>query len=345
MKLLICPLDYSGDGKVSHTGLHISSLNTAKVLHSAGLDVQVRPIVGAFKPLKPTLKGALLDNLVQQLNPTHVVTCAFWMPPADMRALCLKYPDVEFAVNCHSNIAFLQVEPGGLAMLRQYVDLEICTLNFHVTGNCRDFVTAILGSWRAPCGYLPNLYYLDGLTPTHQRIMPGGTIRIGEFGALRPFKNHTVGAWAALGIAGALNTNVEFYINTRDDGGGQRILQSLHSIMDGLPYAKLITIPWQPWPDHRRTVRHMHLLIQPSFTETFLLVAADAVAEGTPVVGSNVIEWLPAHWQADPDDVEDVVRVGLQLLNDQRAQFQGVQALRRNNDSGVTAWKVYLGVM
>jgi hypothetical protein len=319
---------------VCHTGLHISSVNTAKVLVNAGLDVQVRPIKNA----------AALDLLIQQLQPTHIVTCAFWMKAPAMQALVMKHPRVQFAVNCHSNIAFLQVEPNGLALLREYIDLEIQSCNFHVTGNSMGFTEAIIGSWRAPCGYLPNLYYLDGLTQMSRELYQGGTLRIGTFGALRPFKGHTVAAWAALGIAGALNTNVEYTFNTRDDGGGQRILQAVHSIMDGLPYAKLNIIPWQPWPAHRRTVRNQHLVIQPSMTETFLVVAADAVAEGVPVVGSNVVEWLPKHWQADPDDVEDVVRVGLQLLADRRAKHQGLHALQANNVSGVQAWKTYLGV-
>ena len=341
MRLLICPLDYSG-GAVSHTGLHISSMNTAKVLFNSGIDVQVRPIVGGTYPVRPNLKGVLLKDLIKQFNPTHVVTCAFWMPVSDMKLVCSQNPNVKFAVNCHSNIAFLQVEPNGLKMLKDYIDLEMISLNFFVSGNCQDFVNAINGSWRAPCQYLPNLYYIDQHTPTNQNLFCGGTLRIGEFGALRAFKNHAVAAWAALGIAGALNTNLEFYVNTRDDGGGKRILVALHAILDNLPYAKLIEIPWQAWPDHRRLVRNMHLLIQPSFTESFLLVAADAITEGVPVVGSNVIEWLPKHWQADPDDVEDVVRVGLQLLNDRRAQQQGIRALQRNNETGVSAWKEYL---
>src|ERR1700733_10580929 len=201
MRLLITPLDYSGKAGVSHTGLRVSCLNTAKVLVNAGLDVLVVPIVSAFA--NPKIPGQNLDELIQQYSPTHVVTAAFWEPIPDVSALSLKYPYVQFDVNCHSNIAFLQVEPKGISILRQLVDLEMSSTNFHVSGNSHNFVAAVTGSWKSPCAYLPNLYYLDGTTPTSQPLYAGGTLRIGCFGAPRPMKNLTVAAWAALGIAGA----------------------------------------------------------------------------------------------------------------------------------------------
>jgi hypothetical protein len=343
-KLFICPLDYSGKPGVSHSGLHVSSLNTTKVLRENGVDANCYPVVSAFPIPNPPPTITTIQELCLFHEPTHVVTCAFWVAPGDMQKLCLEFPQILFAVNCHSNIAFLRVEPGGLSNLRALVDLETTSMNFHVAGNSHGFEQAVTGPWRAPCAYLPNLYYLDGLTPTNQPLPPGATLRIGTFGALRPEKNHTTATWAALGIAQARNCQLEYFVNTRNDGEGKRILAAIHAIMDGLPYAKLIEVPWQAWPAHRRLVRSMNLLIQPSFTETFLLVAADAVAEGVPVVGSDCIEWLPRHWKADPDNVEDCTRVGLTLLSDHRAQAQGLAALQRNNILGVAAWKGYLGL-
>lgn len=341
MRLLITPYDYSGKPGVSHTGLHISSLNTMKVLRQSGIDCLVFPVVGAFPHKDRT--GEDIDTLIQRHNPTHVVTCAFWIPPAEVQRLVLKWPYVEFAINCHSNIAFLQAEPGGLKMARALVDLEQTSHNFHLSGNSREFVSTVESAWESPCAYLPNLYYVDHTVREYRRQWQGGPLRIGAFGALRPLKNPTVSAFAALDIARNLSTDLEFYINVgRNDGWGDRTLRSVHEIIDNLPYAKLIEVPWQSWPEHRRTVRHMHLLLQPSFTESFNLVTADGAAEGIPSVVSNAIEWAPWNWKADPDSTLQVARTGLALLFDRSAGRDGLHALQRNNAAGVSAWEVFL---
>jgi hypothetical protein len=69
---------------------------------------------------------------------------------------------------------------------------------------------------------------------------------------------------------------------------------------------KLVATGWLPWA--RQLVGTMHLLLQPSFTESFNVVTADGVHQGVPSVVSDAIDWAPARWQANPDDAEDVVR-------------------------------------
>jgi hypothetical protein len=88
----------------------------------------------------------------------------------------------------------------------------------------------------------------------------------------------------------------------------------------------------------------MHLLIQPSFTESFNLVTADGAAEGIPSAVGDAIEWVPQHWKGIPDDANDIARVGLNLLVDRASGRDGLHALQRNNDMGVAAWKHYLYV-
>ena len=64
-------------------------------------------------------------------------------------------------------------------------------------------------------------------------------------------------------------------------------------MMNGLPHVRLVENAWQTWPQFRQTVRHMHLLLQPSYTESFNVVTADGIAEGVPSVVSDAIEWAP----------------------------------------------------
>jgi len=86
----------------------------------------------------------------------------------------------------------------------------------------------------------------------------------------------------------------------------------------------------------------MHLLIQPSYTESFCMVVGDGIAEGVPSVVSEAIDWAPQHWQADSDDVFDIARAGRHLLSDCHAAHDGLQSLKHYVEKGVTFWKTYL---
>jgi glycosyltransferase involved in cell wall biosynthesis len=86
----------------------------------------------------------------------------------------------------------------------------------------------------------------------------------------------------------------------------------------------------------------MHLVLQPSYTESFNVVTADAIAEGVPVVTSDAINWVPTHWQACADEPRDVARVAEQLLRDPNAARDGRAALERFIELGVSGWIRFL---
>ncbi len=334
-KLMLCPLNFMGWSQISHTGLGISAVNTARVLREVGINAIVRP----------ARNTAEIQHLIHEEQPTHVVINALWVPEADLNAMVHLNHHVAFAVLVHSNIAFLQVEPNAIALLKKAVDLELTSVgNFSVAANSRNGVRGIQEAWEAPCTYLPNLYFLDETARSQRPKWSGGTLRIGAFGALRPLKNPTGSAFAALAIATNLGANLEFHINSgRKDGGWtDRLLNSVNAIFAGLPHAKLVQNPWQPWGGFRRLVRGMHLLLQPSFTESFNVVSADGVAEGIASVVSDVIEWAPDWWKCSPDDTNDIARVGRTLLSDSHTGRDGLEALTRHNDDGTKAWVEWL---
>ena len=195
------------------------------------------------------------------------------------------------------------------------------------------------------CLYLPNLYDIERvhrkpITSAHDHRV----LRIGSFGALRLLKNHTAAASAALLIAERKRSDLEFWIsvNRKEGVGADGVLHSLKNMFHGLHWAKLVEHPWEMWPDFRRTVAHMDLTMQVSFTETFNITAADSVAEGVPVVTGPAIEWVPASWQADVDTSSDIARVGLALLGDPQAADEGLEALRHYMKVGTEHWLHYL---
>jgi hypothetical protein len=253
----------------------------------------------------------------------------------------MKFPSTHFAVNCHSNVGFLQADTNGVRLLREGLDIEAGAWNFHIAGNSSKFCRWVTDTYQAPCTYLPNLYFLEGV-PLSPRTYSGGTLRIGAFGATRPLKNFMSAAAAAIEISNRLRTDIELWVSAGRQEGGGGILDAVRAMTAGLVNVKLVESGWQSWPAFRRTVRHMHLLLQPSYTESFNMVTADGVAEGVPSVVSDAIDWAPPHWKAHADDVFDIARVGRHLLYDRHAVEDGWRALERHNHEGLTAWKRFL---
>jgi hypothetical protein len=349
-KVLFVPLDHAegyeygeyGDYNaryhgphVSHTGLAISALNTAKVLRANGVNAVVRPV-------KDT-KG--IEYWIEKEQPTNVVINALWFPTADLQALVNLRTDIQFVLLIHSNISFLQVEPLGVGLMRAALDLSTTALgNFRVAFNSLPAALGIGDAYGNVVRYLPNLYFLDGMTNTNLPKWAGGTIRIGAFGALRALKNPTTSAAAALSIARNLGTDLEFHINTgRDDMGGQSVLvKAVESFVQGIPGVTLVKDNWSAWTGFRKLVRHMHLLLAPSYTESFCMVVADGIAEGIASVVGTAIPWTPDKWQSDPDSVDEVMKTGLLLLEDKYSGIEGIKALTKNNVVGLGYWKAWL---
>jgi hypothetical protein len=117
---------------------------------------------------------------------------------------------------------------------------------------------------------------------------------------------------------------------------------TVREILAHSPHCTLKQLGWCSWPDFQRTIRTMHLLLQPSFTESFNMVSADGVAQGVPSVVSDAIDWCPDHWQAAADDTMDIANKGIALLHDPSAPADGLAALRKHNRHGILDWGDYL---
>jgi hypothetical protein len=225
------------------------------------------------------------------------------------------------------------------------MELEMGTHNVHLAGNSRRFCEWIRFAFAAPCAYLPNLYYLDGCPNWHLKSFGGGALRIGVFGATRPLKNLMSAAAAALEIARGFRVPLELWLSAgRAEGGGESVLGAVQEMLQGLPGVTLKLNGWQSWPSFRKTISHMHLLLQPSYTESFNMVTADGVAEGIPSVVSEAIDWAPDDWKADVDDVLDIARVGRRLLCDARAAEDGFRALQSYVAHGIHSYKHYFAI-
>jgi hypothetical protein len=336
LHVILAYKNFAAHKNISHIGLGVAAINTAKVLRREGIQTTVVPVVSA---------ADLCSYLLRTPGVDHVIISAPWIPTLELAKLAQEYPEVQFAVNCHSNVGFLQADRNGVKLIREIIELEQATHNVHLAGNAERFCRWVESAFGKPCAYQPNLYYIDAHAghPIHPHpIGHSGPLRIGIFGATRPLKNLMTAAAAALEISRALRVPLELWLSGgRAEGGGESVLGAISEMLCGLPNVTVKSNKWQSWPQFRQTVGHMHLLLQPSYTESFNMVTADGIAEGVPSVVSGAIDWAPAHWQADVDSASDVARVGRHLLHDPHAAREGLEALTHYVQNGVAAYRKY----
>src|SRR5258708_3341389 len=107
--LLLAYKNFAAFAGISHIGLGVAALNIAKVLMRHGIKATVLPI----------LSSAALDQyLDKDPTVTHVEIAAPWIPTKELQQLIFKHHNVTFAVNCHSNVGFLQADTNGVRLLR-----------------------------------------------------------------------------------------------------------------------------------------------------------------------------------------------------------------------------------
>ena len=334
VKLIIAHRSYGNDGSVSHAGLGICAINTAKTLNAHGVKTYVWPVTGT---------DLLQKNLAATPNITHVLIQAPWIETKVLANIAARYPDIQFAVNCHSNVGFLQTEPQAVTKVLDLIELEQVTSNIHCSGNSQHFCDWVWEAYQAPAEHLPNLYYLDELAQSPRPVWNGGTLRIGIFGAPRAQKNVMTGVAGAIQIAQMLKTHTEIWVNSgRNESHGKTILEAARRAISRNPFCELKEYPWAWWPEFRKHVGSMNLLIQASYTESFNQVTADGIATGVPSVVSPAIRWAPDYWKCDVDSADSVAQIGRMLIGNPLAHRDGLWALQNHNTLGLLAWKNYL---
>lgn len=330
---------------ISHIGLGVSIDNTRRTLVDHGIWCTVWPIV-SVGDLEAQLDRDLNSALHHHKPPiSHVVISAPWIDPTAIGQLARKHDLVQFVVLSHSNVGFLQADANGVANMRGYLELQVGIHNFAFAANSNRFVEWVQRAYGVKCWLLPNLYNLRDVGNQPRRPWTGGVLRIGCFGAIRPQKNMMTSVAAAMEIATRMRAaDTEIWISSGRPEGGGSILVAIQNMVRGVPGVKLVENPWQSWAAFRKTVAHMDLLIQPSYTESFNIVTADGVAEGVASVVSEAIDWVPDRWKADSDGASDVARVGTYLIGDHYAAAEGLASLRSYVADGVRLWFDFLRI-
>jgi hypothetical protein len=324
----------------SDAGLAVTVNGTAKVLRRAGVHAEAWKVRNG-------------DELMQRLESeswhaqrpvTHVVVNnPRFIPPNKFSEMASKYTDTEFVQLNHSGLAYLSIDERGVHNIRHVMDMETALHNVRVAGNNPRFVKWLNSNFGSDHVLLPNLYDTETFRNPVVTRSNYDPLRVGSFGAGRPWKNQLIAAEAAVTMARRLGVQLELYINTGHWDTNGKHSEARSELFAGLPAAKIIEVKWDAWPRFRRTVGAMDILLSPSFDETFLVVCADSVAEGVPSVVTGAVEWMPRSSQADPWDQQSVASVGMGLLRDRvGAIHDGREALTEYVENGIRRWIDYL---
>ena len=328
--------DCAQQSKAKHRGLGVNANMTVRVLRKHGVKADVVAVNDANDVRKWLSKHA----------PTHLAIQGLWLTAEEQTELCTDFPDVHFVVRCHSQIGFLQVEPRAIRILRDLMRLQEGLLNLSVSSNTHRLRHFVEHSYHTKILYLPNLYDMERSHIKRDEPHSHRLLRISSFGAHRLLKNHTTALAAAMLMARRRQSDLEFYVNAgRQEGPHARegsVLQSLRAISTGVPWLKLVEVPWGEHASFRHHVAHMDLCMQVSFTETFNIVTCDAISEGVPSVVGPAIEWAPDSWKTDTDDAEKIARTGSHLLSDTQGAREGFEHLERYTKDSVSTWLHYL---
>ena len=321
---------------LSHIGLNVAALTNARVLRQHGIHVAVFPVCHNVD-----LFHAILEYEREHKKPlTHVIISAPWMSRHDTKSMIEFFPDIQFVVECHSNVGFLQADPNAMALIRAIIGLSRTHSNILLGGNSKPFVEWARQVYGAEVVLLPNLYPVteprkhrwDGLPP----------VKIGVFGAVRPQKNFMTAAAAAMLIQRELHLPVELHMSDGGEGDGGSVSRAIHQMTKNVLGFEVVKHLWRPWQEFIEVVEKMDLLIQPSYTESFNMITADGIVAGVPSVVSEAIRWAPKSWKADSDDVADVARVGVKLLRSRLSVWRGMSARRKSNRYALEHWFRYL---
>lgn len=320
----------------SSVGLNVAGYTTAQVLREHGIETVVFPV----RHNVDLVEAINRYNEIHERPLTHIVISAPWLSVFDLQNIVSNFKNIKFAVLSHSNVGFLQADAGGVELLRAYQDLADQYPNLLVGGNSLRFVEWLRQSYNRPAIYLPNLYPLRNAQLV-QRYQGQSPLRIGAFGAVRPYKNFMTAAAAALLIQTALDIPVEFHMSDGGEGDQGRVMPAIEAMLRNTQVT-LVKHPWMYWNSFIQLIGSMDLLIQVSYTESFNLITADGILAGVASVVSSVVRWAPDEWKADSDDAIDVAAVGLALLS--KSTDVGIKALTRSNERGILKWFQFLGI-
>lgn len=282
-----------------------------------------------------------IDREVFTFKPDVVFIEALWVVPEKFDILKKLHPRVRWVVRVHSDIPFLANEGISVDWIFGYLarDVEVA-FNDHKTFKSFRAIDQKPGDY-PKIAYLPNFYPVRNHGGSHKHRID---LHIGCFGAIRPLKNQLTQAVAAIKYADSVCRTLRFYVNaTRLEGGGENIIKNLRALFANTQH-ELVEVPWLNRADFLKLLRQMDLAMCVSFTETFCIVAADAVSVDVPLVCSDQVPWATGLSIVKPTEVAEIANRISAMLGPvgEIATFFNRRGLRRFSERARETWLEFL---
>ena len=343
------PNDYStgwgdGHGKFLHSGLYNSAKFVSDMLYQKGYDTKLVHVVDNNK----------IHKEIVEFKATHVIIEAYWVVPDKFAELMRVCPNVKFIIRNHSETPFLANEGMAFDWSLRYLNYDNVCVSCNsprMTKDLRSLVKKLHPTWsneyiayRTP--FLPNYYPLDYYYP-HTSSWNKNHIDIGCFGAIRPLKNHVTQAIAAIEWSHQQKKPLKFHINSqRVEMNGSPILNNLRGIFSKYDDCHLIEHSWKRHNVFELLIGQMDVLMQVSFSETFNIVAADAVSKNVPIVVSPEVSWASWFTKANPTSTTSMVNALNRVMTLKKlipSWNQNIDGLITYNMISELNWENYFG--
>jgi hypothetical protein len=332
--------DYSNDPSYSYsyqvaTGMWNSSKFAVDALTEAGREAEVVMVDDANS----------IDAEVTTYDPTHIFIEGLWVTPAKFQELMAlsRHSGRQWIVRIHSEIPFLATEGIAMRWVKEYLQLGVLVAPNAPRAHqqIRWYADSIGVDAELLTPYLPNIYPtvfdpLTGLDTSSKTVLD-----VGCFGAFRPLKNHLQQLFIAGRFAERLGLPLRFHTNVRYDQGGSPVAKNVDDACTAIG-AEHVAHPWEDRATFLQSLRDVDVLLQLSMSETFNIVAADAVLVGRPILVSNELPWAYPVF-GDPQRVDDCLQK-LQLIWGNKAFFinRNRAGLRRYSETSIRRWLSYL---
>lgn len=283
----------------STSGVATSTRLIAEALRDEGFDIQIAAV---SKPEE-------IAHVVRVHQPRMVIVETLWVDPKYFVDILKEFPDIRFAVREHSESCFRVLEPHAFGWIIDYLSMgiEVISNSARSMNDVQYMAMAAdvppeLSTWG------PNIYPVpDEAKLCSRKDTKNDVVHIGCFGAVRLMKNHITQALAAIMFGERVGKTVHFHLNGYDiPGYVDPVLNNLREMFAKFPRHKLVEHGWMDRETFLGVIRSMDIISQVSFTETFNIVAADAMYEGVPIIVSDEISWVGDYAHRDPNSAHDI---------------------------------------